>query len=90
MHFQNKPMPFKEVNSRLTNMEKQFAEQAVPFSKEFEIKQDLAAPLEEQALGTTEVEILNNEEKAFGGKLLNNNNLFNDDIYPVDDGDMPF
>ena len=48
-HFQNKPMPFKEVNSRLTNMEKQFAEQAVPFSKEFEIKQDLAAPLEEQA-----------------------------------------
>lgn len=77
MHFQNKPMPFKEVNSRSTNMEKQFAEQAVPFSKEFEIKQDLAAPLEEQALGTTEVEILNNEGKAFGGKLLNNNNLFN-------------
>ena len=77
MHFQNKPMPFKEVNSRSTNMEKQFAEQAVPFSKEFEIKQDLAAPLEEQALGTTEVGILNNEGKAFGGKLLNNNNLFN-------------
>ena len=159
-HFQNKPMPFKEVNSRLTNMEKQFAEQAVPFSKEFEIKQDLAAPLEEQAntggdvrrafamqiskdkdnlilgkelddaikaltfekdsenilnllrnengygaeaaknidkmslkdkkkwfeamknlmyyaLGTTGVGILNNEGKAFGGKLLNNNNLFN-------------
>lgn len=49
MYFQNKPMPFKEVNSRLTNMEKQFAEQAVPFSKEFEIKQDLAIPLEEQA-----------------------------------------
>lgn len=77
MHFQNKPMPFKEVNSRSTNMEKQFAEQAVPFSKESEIKQDLAAPLEEQALGTTEVEISNNEGKAFGGKLLNNNNLFN-------------
>ena len=160
MHSQNKPMPFKEVNSRLTNMEKQFAEQAVPFSKEFEIKQDLAAPLEEQAntggdvrrafamqiskdkdnlilgkelddaikaltfekdsenilnllrnengygaeaaknidkmslkdkkkwfeamknlmyyaLGTTGVGILNNDGKAFGGKLLSNNNLFN-------------
>lgn len=49
MHFQNKPMPFKEVNSRLTDIEKQFAEQAVPFSKEFEIKHDLAAPLEEKA-----------------------------------------
>ena len=49
MYFQNKPMPFKEVNSRLTDIEKQFVEQAVPFSKEFKIKQDLAAPLEEQA-----------------------------------------
>lgn len=29
------------------------------------------------ALGTTGVGILNNDEKAFGGKLLNNNNLFN-------------
>lgn len=160
MYFQNKPMPFKEVNSRLTDIEKQFAEQAVPFSKEFKIKQDLASPLEEQAntggdvrrafamqiskdkdhlilgkelddaikaltfekdsenilnllrnessygaeavknidkmsledkkkwfeamknlmyyaLGTTGVGILNNEGKAFGGKLLNNNNLFN-------------
>ena len=160
MHFQNKSMPFKEVNSRVTNMEKQFAEQAVPFSKEFKIKKDLAGPLEEQAntggdirrafamqiskdkdhlilgkelddaikdltfekdyenilnllrnesgygieavknidkmsledkkkwfeamknlmyyaLGTTGVGILNNDEKAFGGKLLSNNNLFN-------------
>lgn len=160
MYLQNKPMPFKEVNSRVTNMEKQFAEQAVPFSKEYEIKHDLAAPLEEKAntggdvrrafamqiskdkdhlilgkelddaiknltfekdsenilnllrnesgygsdaaknidkmsledkkrwfeamknlmyyaLGTTGVGILNNDEKAFGGKLLNNNNLFN-------------
>ena len=29
------------------------------------------------ALGTTGVVIVNNQGKAFGGKLLNNNNLFN-------------